>query len=267
MIKILFFGDIIGKIGRKALSKVLPQLKKKLKPDLVLANVENLAHGSGVTKKTLEEIKKAGVDFFTSGNHVWKKKEVFKLFEDKDFKDILIRPANYPKEVPGQGYKIIKTGKYSLVVINLSGRVFMEENLDCPFHKIDEILNKFHSKKINGLIIDFHAEATSEKVAFGFYVDGRVSAVLGTHTHIGTSEAGILPQGTGYLTDIGMVGAKDSVIGVKKENAIRMFLTQIPETLEPVEKGEVIVNSVYLEIDPKTKKTTRIERVDLETKV
>ncbi len=266
-LKILFFGDIVGKIGRTGLIKVLPQLKKKLKPDLVLANVENLAHGTGVTKKTLKEIKIAGVDFFTSGNHIWSKKEIFEIFNDQELKQILLRPANYPSGLPGQGEKIIRVGKNSILVINLLGRVFLDVETDCPFHKVDEILKRSSFQKINAIIVDFHAEATSEKNALGYYLDGKVSAVLGTHTHIGTIDAKILPCGTGYVTDIGMVGAKDSIIGVDKENVIKTFLTQIPYNFKIPEKGEVIINSVYLEIDPKTKKTIKIKRIDLETKI
>lgn len=267
MIKVLFFGDIFGKIGRQALKKVLPQLIKKLKPDLVLANVENLAHGLGVTKKTLQEIKEIGVDFFTSGNHIWKKKEVLELFCDPEFKDILLRPANYPDGVPGSGYKLVPVKQYFLLVINLLGRVFMKENLDCPFRKAEEILAKNDFKKINGTIVDFHAEATSEKVSLGHWLDGKVSAVLGTHTHIGTQDAKILPGGTAYLSDIGMVGAKDSVIGIKKDGPIKEFLTQVPQTFEIPEKGETVVNAVFFTIDPKTKKTTIIQRVDQEIKI
>lgn len=267
MLKILFFGDIVGKIGRRALKKVLPTLKKKLKPDLILANVENLAHGFGVTKKTLQEIKEIGIDFFTSGNHIWERKEIFEILKDKNFKNIIIRPANYPPSLPGQGYQLIKIGKNLVLVINLLGRVFFEINLDCPFRKVNEILTRLKNKKINGIIVDIHAEATAEKIALGHWLNGKVSAVLGTHTHIGTIDATILSKGTGYLTDIGMVGGKNSVIGVKKEEVIKTFLTQIRQPFEPVERGEAIINSVYLEIDPQTKKTKKIKRVDLEIKI
>lgn len=267
MIKILFFGDVIGKIGRQALKKILPMLRKKYKPNLVIVNGENLAHGLGVTKKILLEMKGAEVDFFTSGNHIWKKKEITEIFNDPELKNCIIRPANWCQGVPGQGYQILKTGNFSLLVINLMGRVFIDQDIDCPFRKMDEILSKYKNKKINAILIDFHAEATSEKVAMGWYVDGRVSAMLGTHTHVGTADAKILPQGTAFLTDVGMVGAKDSVIGVKKEQPINGFLTQLPQAFEPPEKGEVIVNAVYLEIDPKTKKALKIKRIDRETRV
>ncbi len=265
MLKILFFGDIVGKIGREAIKKILPELKKKLKPNLILANGENLAHGAGVTKKILKEIKQSGIDFLTSGNHIWEKKEIEEIFQDPEFKDFIIRPANYPEGLLGKGEQILVTGKFSLLVINLLGRVFIKENLDCPFRKLDQILEIYKTKKLSGILVDFHAEATSEKNAFGWWADGRVSAVFGTHTHIGTIDAKILPKGTAYITDIGMVGAKDSIIGVKKDGPIKEFLTQIPQTFEIPEKGEVVINSVYLEINPKTKKATKIKRIDLET--
>lgn len=267
MIKILFFGDVVGKIGRHGLKKILPTLKKKYKPDLVIANGENLAHGLGVTKKILIEIKGAGVDFLTSGNHIWKKKEIEEIFKDPEWQDFVIRPANWPEGVPGEGAKLLKVGKFFVLVINLMGRVFIGQDLDCPFRKLDEILAQYKGKKINAILVDIHGEATSEKVAMGWYADGRVSAVLGTHTHVGTADAKILPQGTAHITDAGMVGAKDSVIGMRKEQPLAGFLTQLPQAFEPPEKGEVIINAVYLEIDPKTKKAKKIQRVDLETEV
>lgn len=261
MIKILFFGDIVGKIGRQALKKVLPSLKKKYKPDLVVANGENLAHGLGVTKKILLEIKEAGLDFLTSGNHIWKKKEIEEIFKDPEWKDFIIRPANWVEGVPGDGYKILKIGKFSILVINLIGRVFIDQNLDCPFKKLDQILAQYKDKKINIILVDFHGEATSEKVALGWYVDGQVSAILGTHTHIGTADAKILPQGTAYITDIGMVGAKDSVIGMRKDEVLAGFLTQLPQTFEPPEKGEAVINAVYLEINSETKKRKKLKEL------
>lgn len=267
MLKILFFGDIVGKIGRQALKKVLPTLKKKYQPDLVIANGENLAHGLGVTKKILMEMKEAGIDFLTSGNHIWKKKEISEIFDDSEWKNFIIRPANWPAGVPGEGAKLLKVGRFSVLVINLMARVFIDEDLDCPFRKLDEILSQYKNKKINAILVDFHGEATSEKVALGWYADGRVSAILGTHTHVGTADTKILPQGTAHITDVGMVGAKDSIIGMKKEEPIAGFLTQLPQAFEPPEKGEAIINAVYLEIDPKAKKAKKIERVDLETTI
>lgn len=265
ILKILFFGDIVGKPGRKAVAKVLPKLKKDLQPDLTMANAENLGHGLGVTQKTLEEVMKSGVDFFTSGNHVWEKNEVYRIFQNPDVP--LIRPANYPNDSPGQGQKVLNIGEKSVLVVNLNGRVFMEEQLDCPFRKIDEILKEYKNNDLAAILVDFHAEATSEKVALGWYTDGHVSAVLCTHTHIPTADATILPKGTGYVTDVGMVGAKESVIGVDKDIIIKRFLTQRPLAFEIPKAKICVVNAVLLEIDQKTKKTTKIQRIDQEVEI
>ncbi len=244
--KILFFGDIIGKIGRKAIKQILPELKEEYQPDLILANGENLAHGVGITEKVLSELKEVGVDLFTSGNHIFDKAEAASLLEAKD--PLVLRPANYPPTVPGCGFKLVEVGSKSVLVISLMGRVFIRENFDCPFRKIDEILSGVKAKNLAGIIVDFHGEATSEKIAFGWYVDGRVSAVLGTHTHVPTADIKILPQGTAYITDVGMVGAVDSVIGDKKEPIIKSFLDQTSFSLDIPEEGEVEVDAVFLEI-------------------
>jgi len=260
--KILFFGDIVGKISRSAISKVLPELKKKHQPDLILANAENLAHGKGVTEKTLQEMMEAGISAFTSGNHFYKKEDL----SGKKFP--LVRPANYPVGVPGREYLKIEItprqarGKIKNVYIfNFMGRVFIREDFDCPFRKFDELYKLLKIKKNDILIIDFHAEATSEKNAFGFYADGRASVVLGTHTHIPTADEKILPNGTGYITDVGMVGPADSVLGVKKEIIIETFLTQMNKAHDIPEKGEVVVNAVLVNIDNKTGRCNDIKRV------
>jgi len=263
--KVLFFGDIVGKISRRAIKVILPKLKEEFQPDLVMANAENAAHGSGVTKKILEELNQAGIEFFTSGNHIFKKPEANELLTAKN--SIIIRPANYQGELPGKGYKVVEVGSKKLLVINLMGRVFIPEEFDCPFKKVDEILDQVDTNDLAGIIVDFHAEATSEKVAFGWHVDGRVSAVLGTHTHVPTADFKILPQGTGYITDVGMVGASESVIGDKKETVLNSFLTDGSHKVEIPEEGEVQVNAVLVEIDPKTKKTTAINRLDRKIKV
>ena len=265
LFKILFFGDIVGKAGRKAMAAVLPKMKKEYEPDLTMANAENLAHGIGITKKTMNEIIDAGVDFFTSGNHIWKKPEVYQIFEDLDAP--LIRPANYPPQTPGRGEKLLNIGQVSVLVINLNGRVFMEEQLDCPFRKFDEVIKKYQDDKPDIIIVDFHAEATSEKTALGYYADGKIQALVGTHTHIPTSDQRILPKGTAYVTDIGMVGVKDSVIGVDKEVIIRKFLSERPLAHEIPEKGLCTVNAVFIEIDTDSKKAKNIKRVDQEIKV
>ncbi len=262
-IKILFFGDVVGKIGRRALKKIIPKLKKKLAPDFIIANVENLAHGIGITAKTLQEVEEAGVNFFTSGNHIWKKEEAKKILsENKN----IIRPANYPKG-EGQGWQIVKIKDYSFLIVNLLGRTFIEAELTNPFKVIDEILEKNKKENLGGVIVDFHAEATSDKVALGWHLDGRVSAVIGTHTHIPTADAKILPQGTAYVTDVGMVGATDSVLGVVKENILNKFVFETNKVHEIPEKGNCTVNAVLITINPKTGQAAAIKRVDEEIKI
>jgi len=260
-LKIFFFGDIFGKPGRQAIKKALPDLKKKYQPDLILANAENLAHGRGVTASTLDEMSKAGIDLFTSGNHVWDKKDAWQILNKKNAN--LLRPANYPAGAAGQGEKIIKLGINSLLVVNLIGRVFFREDFDCPFRTIDNILEKYKRTKLGAIIIDFHAEATSEKVALGHYLDGKISALIGSHTHVQTADEKILSQGTAYITDIGMSGPADSVIGLDKNIIIQNFLSQINQSAEIPESGPAQINGVYLEINPKTQKAVRIERINM----
>lgn len=265
MLKIIMFGDVSGRIGRRAVAKILPGLKKKFDPDLVLANAENIAHGVGITEKTLGEMVQAGVDFFTSGDHIFDKKEALDLLTKKDA--VVIRPANYPPGVPGSGYRLIEVGTKKILVVNLIGRVFMRSQYDCPFRKMDEILEEHKKDKLSAVIVDFHAEATSEKNGLGIYLDGRVSAVLGTHTHVGTDDWQIFPGGTAYLTDVGMVGAKDSILGVEKSGILKTFLTQMPEAHEIPEEGICAVNAVYLEIDPKTAKAVKIKKIKEEVEI
>lgn len=255
----------MGRIGRRGVAAVLPHWKDRYRPDLIIANVENLAHGKGVTMATISEIQAAGVNVFTSGNHIFKKPEVYEIIDDE--KIALLRPANYPPGVPGRGVVFVTVGTQKLLVVNLLGRVFMNENLDCPFRAIDAILEEYKNVERAGTIVDFHAEATSEKVAFGLYVDGRVSAVLGTHTHVPTSDAEVLPGGTAYLTDAGMIGAKGTVLGVDKENIIHGFLTQQPVRHEIPESGTCIVNAVLVEIDENSQKALSIKQLREEVEV
>ncbi|MFC1598548.1 YmdB family metallophosphoesterase [Patescibacteria group bacterium] len=215
-IKILFLADIFGQLGRQGVIKILPELKKQYQPALTIANVENLAHGRGVTKTTISEMQEAGIDFFTSGNHIWDKKDGITILEQKD--SPLIRPANYIEGTAGQGEKVLNIGENLILVINLIGKVFISDDYNCPFKQADKILKKYAKENLAGIIIDFHAEATSEKVALGHHLDGRVSAVLGTHTHIQTADDQILEKGTAYITDSGMIGPQDSVIGLDKKN-------------------------------------------------
>lgn len=257
--RIIFIGDIDGRIGRKAVAKIVPQWREKFQPDLVMANVENIAHGKGITTSTLEEVRRAGVDFFTTGNHWATKEEGLALFSDKTLS--LLRPANWPGSVPGEGFKVIEVGATPVAIINLLGQVFIRQNCESPFHVLDKILAGL-DKRVKIIIIDFQAEATSEKVALGWHAAGRASAILGTHTHVPTADARILPQGTAYITDVGMAGARDSVIGDRKEERIADFLDQLPRRHEIPEQGEAQVNAVVLEIDAKSGQATKIERLD-----
>ncbi len=250
--KVLFIGDIIGKPGRKAVAALLPDLKKQHQIDLVVANGENAAGGIGLTVSTAENLLHSGVDVITSGNHIWKHKD---FVPHLDGELPVLRPLNYPSNVPGRGYLI----KDEVMVVNLLGRVFVGE-YDCPFQAIDRLLEEV-SPRPKIVLIDFHAEATSEKGALSLHLDGRVSAVVGTHTHIGTVDARVLPKGTAFVSDIGMVGPRDSVIGDDAESVINKFLTQMPLRLA-VGKGIVTFNSVLVEIEPdgRAASITRIDR-------
>jgi metallophosphoesterase (TIGR00282 family) len=246
---ILAIGDIVGRPGRRAVSQLLPGLRQQYGLDLVIANGENAAGGVGLTPETAKELLSGGVDVITSGNHIWAQKEIIPYL---DGEMPILRPLNYPPGVPGRGY--IAIGQ--VVVVNILGRTFIGD-FDCPFRAMDQLLSELEQKIV---IVDFHAEATSEKVAMGRYLDGRVSAVLGTHTHVGTIDSQILPQGTAYVSDIGMCGPADSVIGDDAEEVIKRFLTALPHRLS-VGKGKTILNAVMVEIDEKTGKALSIERI------
>ncbi len=243
--KILFFGDVIGRPGRQAIKKILPSWRKKYQPDLVVANGENLAHGRGTTEKSLKEILEAGVDLATNGDHTWTQKETRQLLANKDIP--LIRPANFPPGLPGQGERLIEIRTKRILVINLIGRVFMHQDYDCPFRKADQILEE-KGEKADIIVIDWHAEASSEKVCLGWYLDGRVSAVLGTHTHIPTADARLLTKGTAYISDVGMVGPRDSSLGANKELPIENFLKQTGFEYQ-IAEGPVEINAVLVEAD------------------
>ena len=253
MIKILFIGEIMGKIGRRAVREILPQLKNELKPDLIIANADNLAHGKGVSESTVKEIMQDGVIWFTNGDHAFDNLNSLNLY-DSDLP--LLRPANYSSQAPGKGFAEIKLKNgHNILLISLIGRVFMSMDYDCPFMEVDKILSNLANKNLSAIIIDMHAEATSEKVALKHYLDGRVSAILGTHTHIMTADSEITDEGTGYITDVGMTGFTDGVIGIGKEGIIKTFLTQIKYPHEIHDTGKAIFNAVYFEINPKNKKT------------
>src|SRR5258708_7453575 len=262
MIKILFFGDIHGEPGRKVVKKILPKLIDDEQPDLILANVENLAHGKGVTVKTLEELIRAGIRGFTSGNHIFSKRDLsYEVFEK--YPNIIVRPANFPDTYPGKAAVVLPTAKGDVLIGNFMGQVFMEKQfpdpVSSPFKGVDEWLKLNATKNFAATLIDFHAEATSEKIAFGYYLDGKASAVLGTHTHIPTADAKVLAGGTAYITDVGMCGAADSVLGVKKELSLERFLTgnrvafDIPEDTLKAEASYVII-----EVDEKSGRASKI---------
>ena len=248
---ILAIGDVIGKPGRLTVEKTLPELREEYGIDLVIANAENVAGGIGVTSTTAEELFDSGVDVLTSGNHIWAQKEIIPYL---DGPMPLLRPLNYPPGVPGRGYLTIG----HVMVVSLIGRVFMD-NYDCPFRAMDALLAA-PGRKPPVIIVDFHAEATSEKMAMGKYLDGRVSAVLGTHTHVGTIDAKLLPKGTAYVTDIGMAGPIDSVIGDNPEEVLQRFLTIIHNRLN-VGGGKTMLNAVLVDVDVKTGKANSIERI------
>ncbi|MEN2984096.1 MAG: TIGR00282 family metallophosphoesterase [Dictyoglomaceae bacterium] len=254
--KVLFLGDIVGNIGRKGISLFLPEVKEEYNIDLVIGNVENAAAGFGITEKVVKEIIEAGVDVLTSGNHIWDKKEGIFLL---DSCEKILRPANYPKGVPGKGYIILSHFGRKICIINLQGRVFMEA-IDNPFTVVEEVVEKV-KKETNIILVDMHAEATSEKMAMGYFLDGKVSAVVGTHTHVQTADERILEGGTGYITDVGMCGAENSILGVEKEAVLKKFLLQIPQRFEIPEKGLFKMEGVIIEIEESTGKTKKIERL------
>ncbi len=257
-ITVLFIGDICGQPGRRMVKETLPRLIEEFSPDLILANGENAAGGFGITPPLVEELLDLGIAVLTSGNHIWDKKEILPyLAEHADGR--LLRPANYPGQAPGNGLYVGKTRSgIDYAVLNLQGRVFMPA-IDCPFRTADALLGQIPSQ-VKVRIVDMHAEATSEKLAMGWYLDGRVTAVLGTHTHVPTADETVLPQGTAYLTDLGMTGPYDSVIGIEKQAIIRRFLSQLPGRFE-VAKGDVRFCAALIEASPETGRALSIQRI------
>lgn len=256
---ILAIGDIVGSIGSNFLKKELPKIKTENNIDLVIANGENSADGNGITPFSAEFLFNSGVDIITTGNHAFRRREIYNYFENNKN---LIRPLNYPSgKTPGDGYCVINDFKTRIIVINLMGTIFME-SIDCPFKAIDKILRKFDDKK-SIIIVDFHAEATSEKKALGFYLDGKVSAVFGTHTHVATSDETILKNGTGYITDVGMTGVYESVLGVKKEIIIKKLTTKMPIRFDYA-SGKCKIDCVIFNVDDETCKTKGIKRFSIQ---
>jgi len=255
---VLHIGDVVGRPGRNALNALLPALIAEHDPALVIVNGENIAGGTGITTQTAEELFAAGADCITTGNHVWAQKGAAELLE-RDSR--VLRPANYPPGVPGAGAVVlpVRKGDLRVGVICLCGRVFMRE-LDCPFRGADDIL-AWMREETPAIIVDFHAEATSEKGAMGRHLDGRVSAVIGTHTHVQTADERILPAGTAYLTDVGMTGAVESIIGVDPEPVLRRFLLQIPARFDPPKGGPALLCGVAMDVDPTTGRAWSIRRI------
>ena len=248
-------GDVVGRCGRIAFADYTVKLKAERKIDVVIVNGENSAHGRGITYDTFMKLLSGVADVVTTGNHVWDNKGVMRIIDDEPF---LLRPANYPEGTPGKGFCIYPYRAKNIGVINLSGRAFMQM-LDCPFVKASEIIKQL-KKNCDIIVIDFHAETTSEKMALAYYLDGQVTAVVGTHTHVQTADARILPKGTAYITDLGMVGSLNSIIGVRAEEVIHKFLTAMPVKFEIADKP-CIYSGILLEIDDKTNKAISIERI------
>jgi len=254
--KILLIGDVVGRPGRAAVARFVVPLREELHIDVVLANCENAAGGAGVTPATAQELFRAGVDVLTSGNHVWKKKEAYELLR---LDHRVLRPANYPTRAPGFGSTVIETLTGQKVgILNLIGRVFMEP-VDCPFHVAEQEVQRLRlSSPI--ILVDMHAEATSEKVAMGWFLDGKVSCLIGTHTHIPTADERILPQGTAFITDVGMTGPYDSVIGRKTEQILERFLSGVPVRSE-VAADNTQLRGLLVDLDPDTGRATAVERI------
>jgi metallophosphoesterase (TIGR00282 family) len=255
---ILIIGDIVGISGVNKVKEILPKLKKDNNIDFVIANGENSADGMGITSKIFKELVLAGVDVVTMGNHTWGKKDIFNIIDNKK----LLRPANYPKDVLGNGYGIYECKRKKIAVINLIGRASMNVLSENPFITADEIIEKIKDE-VDVIIIDFHAEATAEKIAMGYYLDGKVTCLFGTHTHVATADEIILENGTAYITDIGMTGPKKSVIGMEVDASIKRFVTTLPEKYRVSDDKEVILNGCILSLNSESCRVEKIDRIKL----
>ncbi|MCH7321014.1 TIGR00282 family metallophosphoesterase [Solibacillus sp. MA9] len=254
--KVLFIGDIVGSIGRDAVATYLPRLKKKYNLDVVIANGENAAAGRGITRSIYNDLLQMGVDVITMGNHTWDNKDIFDFIDDADY---LVRPANFSKDAPGRGVTQVTKNGVTISVINLHGRVFLPPHED-PFAMGLELVEE--ARKTSPVVfVDFHAEATSEKIALSWHLEGKASVVVGTHTHVQTADNRIYPGGTAYITDVGMTGPYDEVLGMGKDNVIYKFLTNMPARYEVPKKGREVLSAFFVEIDDKTGKAVRQERV------
>ena len=254
--RVMILGDVMGRPARRAVRDLVPALIEKEEIDLAIANAENAAGGMGVDIKSANELLSAGVQVLTSGNHIWKKKEIYPFLDDHAS---LIRPANFPAGAPGKGWCLWQRNGLRALIINLQGRVFMPNHVDDPFRCVDEILRQ-HAPQSPVVIVDMHAEATSEKYAMGWYLNGRASIVYGTHTHVQTADERILPAGTAYITDVGMCGPLDSVIGMEKETVIRGFITQLPRQFE-VAQDNVVLQGLVVDVDETNGQAREIRRL------
>lgn len=253
--RLLFIGDIVGKVGREAITTYLSRLKQTYRPTVTIVNAENAAHGKGLTEKIYKDLLREGVDFMTMGNHTYGQRQIYDFI---DSANRMVRPANFPEEAPGVGMRFIQINEIKLAIINLQGRAFMQD-IDDPFKKADELINEA-KKETDYIFVDFHAETTSEKNAMGWYLDGRASAVVGTHTHIQTSDEHILPGGTGYITDVGMTGFYDGILGINRHEVITRFITSLPQRHVVPDEGRSVLSGVIIDIN-KEGRTTHIERV------
>lgn len=253
---ILFIGDVVGSMGRDMVHEYLPKLKEKFRPQITIINGENAAGGKGITNSIYRGFLEEGAQAVTLGNHTWDNREIFEFIDEAKY---LVRPANFPEENPGKGIIYLKMNQDEIAVINLQGRTFMNPS-DCPFKKADELINEAR-ERTPIIFVDFHGEATSEKQAMGWYLDGRVSAVVGTHTHVQTADNRVLPGGTAYISDVGMTGPYDGILGVEKEAVIKRFLTNLPVRFEVPKAGRSQLNGVFIEIDKKTGLAKKISRI------
>ena len=256
-------GDVVGKPGRRVLRDGLPGLHERHQPDLTVVNAENAAGGFGVTASVLDELLgNPQIDVLTSGNHIWDKPEALQLI---DGEPRLLRPHNYPEGTPGQGWLVVRASNgIEVGVLNIMGALFMHPTLDCPFGCADQVLQN-KSKTLGVVVVDFHAEATSEKMAMGWYLDGRVSVVVGTHTHVATADERILPDGTAYLSDLGMTGCYNSILGMKKEKVLNQFLRRVPERFEPA-TGPSMLCGAIIDVDESSGRSRSIDRVTIKEK-
>lgn len=257
-LRILFIGDVVGSLGRETITMYLPKLKQKYHPQVTIVNGENAAAGRGITEKIYKNFLQDGVDVVTLGNHSWDNRDIFNFIEDAKK---LVRPANFPEGTLGKGLVFVQVNQLEMAVINLQARSFMVD-IDDPFRKADQLIEQA-KKRTDLIFVDFHGETTSEKQAMGWYLDGRVSAVIGTHTHVQTNDARILPRGTAYLSDVGMTGPYDGILGVKREAVIEKFLTALPRRFEVVENGRSLLSACLLDLDDRTGKAKAITPIQI----